>query len=331
MGILHAFWKSFDDVFANKYAFVMPIVLITITMLMVYGMNYLISGQSCPVSVLGNVYQSSNSCTINLPLFGSITALGLVFIIVLALLTVLMVVLSSLVYVSQGYDIMKNKTLSVKRSVGMALRKLPVAYVSNLIVILLYLATYAVIGLVVYLMLTKISMIYNVVLPYLMIVVMAALGVMLIIVSVYYSLLFYFINAVIVAEGKGVLSSIVRSVELSRQRKTKIFGAVTLSDFIIVMATLLAYLPIILLTGSFGLGIFGGSLLGTGGIFTSSGALMIVFGYITPIIILLVSYMFILSWLGMVPMYLYNEFTFNIVKPLRGKRQDTDQSQPMTK
>jgi hypothetical protein len=50
--------------------------------------------------------------------------------------------------------------------------------------------------------------------------------------------------------------------------------------------------------------------------------------YIIPGVLLLVSYPFLLAWIGMVPVYLYNEFTFSLVKPVRGRRQDVGQTPP---
>ena len=135
-------------------------MLIAIMLLIAFVMGMALSWQNCNVQPTFPGYQVTNSyppncaSSISPPILGSVTALGAAYVIIFLLLLILVVVLSSLVYVSQGYDIMKNKTLSLKRSVGMALRKLPVAYVSNLIVILLYLATYAALGYLIVLILT---------------------------------------------------------------------------------------------------------------------------------------------------------------------------------
>ncbi len=60
MGILHAFWKSFDDVFANKSAFIMSILLIAITLLFIVFLNNAISGQICNYS--SNIYGYYGYC-----------------------------------------------------------------------------------------------------------------------------------------------------------------------------------------------------------------------------------------------------------------------------
>jgi hypothetical protein len=80
----------------------------------------------------------------------------------------------------------------------------------------------------------------------------AVLSIVLIFLTVYCSVLFYFINSTIVAEGRGVLSAIARSVELSGNRKTNVFGAVTLSGLITTLAGAAVLLLLSYIESAFG-------------------------------------------------------------------------------
>ena len=297
-------------------------------------LNNAISGQICNYS--SNIYGYYGYCPptfATLPLLGSITLIGLIYLIIIILFLVFMMVLSSLVYLSQGYDIMKNKTLSLKRSFFTALKKLPVAFVSNLLVTLLYFVTYVVIGLFIFLLLNSIQNITSILVAYLVVLIVVLLTIVFIGLIIYYALLFYFINSVIIAENKGIFSAIKRSMELSKNRKTNIFGAVTLTNFISVLLIFIILLPIILLSATSYLGIFGyNSGLGAGLSISSVGTLLLFSEYVLPMVMLIISYFFILTWLGAVPIYLYNEFTFNLVKPIRkNKIVNTDQNNTKVK
>ncbi len=338
MGMLHAFWKSFDDVFANKYIFVLSLSLLLIIEVFGTLSSIIIQNSSIncysntPVNVYsGGAYNSAPppaNC-ISLPLIGTyIDSSSILMLVILFLLLFAMTVLLSLAYIAQGYDIITNKTLSIKRSLSSALKKLPVAFLANLLTMLINVITFSGIFLISYYLLNMIgNMSFQIQLISEPILIISIL-ILSLLILIFYIIFFYFVNVSIMVENKGVIGSIKRSIELSKNRKTKIFGTVFLSTFIYFIFIFIAALPFILY---FMLGLvftYTGQGYQISQIFNiaSSGNLMnVLFTYIPLSIgffVLLAGFFFINTWIGMIPVYLYMEFMMN-------KKQRTNKSNPV--
>ncbi len=322
MGLLHTFWRSFDDVFNNKYSFVTFLVIAAIMIVGVLAIIFISSsGQSNVVPMYNyttGTYTYPYQNSITLPVLGTISASTFYMLVALAIFMFLMTVFSAVTYVSQGYDMIQNKTLSLKRTFSKAVNKYPVALGANTLILLLYIATFAVMIGLIYLIeaIGSYSGAYSgsfaaAFVGIILIAVLMVLMIVFAVLNIFYMILFYFVNASIISENAGVIASIKRSIELAKTRKTKIFGAILLSDVISTTASIAIFLPIILLSVFSSLsvissGLDGGLLSGAGGFqYTEFLFMQSPSGFI----ILMAGLLFITAWIGMIPIYLYYEFT----------------------
>ena len=318
MGILDAFCNSFEGVFSNKKAFVIPVTMFAITLLGLVAFLFAFQGSS-PGGDYG-LYGSPTSGMISLPILGYVSYAQLAELIIFVVFILAISIFSALAITAQAYDIINNKIMSLGKVFSKTLRRFPVAFAANTLVILLYVVTFAVIILLAAFVSSVLAMgMYGAAVIFAVLLVEVVLFFCLFLLIIYYSIFFYFINTAIVAEDKGVISSIRRSIELSKGRMTNIFGAIALSNIVTIMTDSAFYMPLVLILGlgaGFGLGVFGGYGGGPMGGLGGMSILPYVFGVASLLgsnmvimFAVLIGVMFFFSaWTGMIPMYLYTEF-----------------------
>jgi hypothetical protein len=329
MGILNAFWNSFEDVFNNKKSFIIPLFMMAIAVIGLavlfaaysnYGVAsaYPYYGYNQVTGQIGGGYNGYNmpgENLISVPILGYITYPQLAIAIVGVVYFAIIMIFSSLAITVQAYEIINTRSLSLQKILSKAVRKLPVAFASNVLVILLYLLTFIGIFLASAYVSSAVSSqaLYNLLASFAVLLVEVVLYFILLVLIVYYSVFFYFVNTAIVAEDKGVINAIRRSVELSKNRKTKIFGAITMSTFINTIVDIAFFVPVLLLT-FLNTGLLGGSL--SYGLTLSSLSIM-QSNIVMEFAVMIVATFFIFAWIGMVPMYLYTDISERIKSPRR--------------
>ena len=317
MGILDAFCSSFEGVFSNKKAFVIPVTMFAITLLGLVAFLFVFQGSSTGAYYGQNLYGSSNSGMISLPILGYVSYAQLAELIIFVVFILAVSIFSALAITAQAYDIINNKIMSLRTVFSKALHRFPVAFAANTLVILLYVVTFAVILLLAAFVSSAFATeMYSAATTFVVLLIDAVLFFCLFLLIIYYSIFFYFINTAIIAEDKGVISSIRRSMELSKGRMTRIFGAIALSNIVVMIIDAAFYMPFMLMGVFFGLGILNGAgygpMMGSGISSSLSGvfiaASLLGSNMVIEFAVLLGVVFFLFAWVGMIPMYLYAEF-----------------------